>query len=118
MRQNYERVDPKEMRKSGRYAHAKQFKKMQKCNKKLEVYLGRVCRDLERKIKQDQGVQEVFKPTLAIGKNFLNKLKRAKTKLTAYTSQMFIAFPKENLENLMSMEVKYRLLLHKKTALF
>ena len=34
----------------GRYAHARQFKRARKCQKKLHTILGRVIRDVERKV--------------------------------------------------------------------
>jgi len=50
LRQNFNRVGKHEFAKHGRYAHAKQFKRAKKSLKKLKIYLGRVARDVQRKI--------------------------------------------------------------------
>lgn len=49
LRQSYKRKGPQAALKAGRYAHAKQFKRMRKSIKILKTYLGRVVRDIERK---------------------------------------------------------------------
>jgi len=49
LRQSYQRKGPQAALKAGRYAHAKQFKRMRKSIKTLKTYLGRVVRDIERK---------------------------------------------------------------------
>jgi IS5 family transposase len=48
LRQSYARLAPKLARQVGRYAHARQFKRMRKALKKLKGYTGRVLRDLRR----------------------------------------------------------------------
>lgn len=50
LRQSYARLAPKMARQVGRYAHARQFKRMRKALKKLKGYTGRVLRDLRRYI--------------------------------------------------------------------
>jgi len=50
LRQTYIRVAKKAAIMVGRYAHAKQFKRMQRKLKKLRTWLGRVIRDLHRKV--------------------------------------------------------------------
>lgn len=49
LRQSYERKGPQAALKAGRYAHAKQYKRMRRMLKTLKTYLGRVVRDIERK---------------------------------------------------------------------
>lgn len=49
LRQNYKRVGKRLLMQQGRYAHARQFKRARKCQKKLRTILGRVIRDIERK---------------------------------------------------------------------
>jgi len=49
LRQSYQRKEPQVALMAGRYAHAKQFKRMRKAVKTLKTYLGRVVRDIERK---------------------------------------------------------------------
>ena len=50
LRQSYERLGIKAYIKQGRYRHARQMKRAKKELKRLKVYLGRVIRDLGRKV--------------------------------------------------------------------
>jgi transposase, IS5 family len=50
LRQSYARVGKFALIKHQRYAHAKQFKRANKALKKLKTYLGRVIRDIGRKL--------------------------------------------------------------------
>ncbi len=50
LRQNYNRLAPRLVGQVGRYAHARQFKRMRKALKKLKGYTGRVLRDIERQL--------------------------------------------------------------------
>ncbi len=50
LRQNYNRLAPRLAMQAGRYAHARQFKRMRKTLKKLKGYTGRVLRDLRRQL--------------------------------------------------------------------
>jgi transposase, IS5 family len=50
LRQFYARLAPRLALQVGRYAHAKQFKRMRKALKKLKGYTGRVMRDLRRQL--------------------------------------------------------------------
>ena len=52
LHQSYVRVGPKRLFKVNRYAHARQMKRMKGEVKKLRTILGRVARDVERKIDQ------------------------------------------------------------------
>jgi IS5 family transposase len=52
LRQTYVRVAKHAAIKVGRYAHAKQFKRMRRKLKKLRTWLGRVIRDVRRKVPQ------------------------------------------------------------------
>lgn len=60
LRQTYVRVAKKAAVKAGRYAHAKQFKRMRRQLKKLRTYLGRVIRDLRRKLPQPDEALETL----------------------------------------------------------
>ena len=55
LRQSYARLAPRLALQVGRYAHAKQFKRMRKALKRLKGYTGRVMRDLRRHL---QGIPE------------------------------------------------------------
>lgn len=50
LRQNYNRLAPRLAMQVGRYAHARQFKRMRKALKKLKGYTGRVLRDIRRQL--------------------------------------------------------------------
>ena len=50
LRQNYTRLGPRLCGQVGRYAHARQFKRMRKALRRLKGYTGRVLRDIERQI--------------------------------------------------------------------
>jgi IS5 family transposase len=50
LRQTYVRVAKRSVVKAGRYAHAKQFRRMRRELRRLRTWLGRVIRDLRRKV--------------------------------------------------------------------
>ena len=61
LRQTYVRVGKKAAIMVGRYAHAKQFRRMRNRLKKLRTWLGRVLRDLRRKVSQpDVALEELL----------------------------------------------------------
>jgi IS5 family transposase len=60
LRQSYRRVAKKAAMMAGRYAHAKQFKRMNRQIKFLRTRLGRIIRDIRRKIDGDGGLEEAF----------------------------------------------------------
>ena len=51
LRQTYARLAPRLARQVGRYAHARQFKRMRKALRTLKGYTGRVMRDLRRHLR-------------------------------------------------------------------
>lgn len=60
LRQTYVRVAKQAAIMAGRYAHAKQFKRMRKQLKQLRTWLGRVIRDLRRKLPQPNEALEAL----------------------------------------------------------
>jgi transposase, IS5 family len=67
LRQSYARVGKFALIKHQRYAHAKQFKRANRSLKKLRTYLGRIIRDIARKIEGNAWLEEmVFGPILAL----------------------------------------------------
>ena len=52
LRQNYKREAPRLAAQAGRYAHAKQYKRMKKTIKTLRTRVGHVQREVERKLHQ------------------------------------------------------------------
>jgi transposase, IS5 family len=59
LRQSYARVGKFALIKHQRYAHAKLFKRANRALKTLRTYLGRVIRDIARKIENDGWLKEV-----------------------------------------------------------
>lgn len=60
VRQSYVRVAKRAALMAGRYAHAKQFKRCNRELKFLRTRLGRLIRDIGRKIDGDDGLEEAF----------------------------------------------------------
>ncbi len=81
LRQTYVRVGRESAFKAGRYAHAKQFKRMKKEVKNLKNYLGRTVRDIERKTKGFEALQAHFAPLLNKSNRLLLQTKKSKNKL-------------------------------------
>ena len=71
LRQSYVRVGKLALMKHQRYAHAKQFNRANRALRKLKTYLGRVIRDIERKIGGDPGLQATFSPLLILCRRVL-----------------------------------------------
>ena len=77
LRQSYARVGKFALIQHQRYAHAKQFKRSKKALKKLKTYLGRVIRDIERKIEGNVWLQEmVFGDILSLAKRVRDQQQR------------------------------------------
>src|SRR5215475_12390129 len=60
LRQSYKRIGKIALMKHQRYAHARQFNRANKALRKLKTYLGRVIRDITRKITGDDWLQTKF----------------------------------------------------------
>jgi IS5 family transposase len=60
LRQSYRRVGKIALIQHQRYAHARQFNRANRALRKLKTYLGRVIRDITRKIADDDGLQTKF----------------------------------------------------------
>jgi len=65
LRQSYVRVAKHAAMMAGRYAHAKQFKRMNRQIKFLRTRLGRLIRDIARKIEDDGALREIFAVALS-----------------------------------------------------
>src|SRR6476620_9310760 len=68
LRQSYMRVGKFALIQHQRYAHAKQFKRANRMLKKLRTYLGRVIRDIGRKIEGDSGREGTFAQLLLLAR--------------------------------------------------
>jgi transposase, IS5 family len=66
LRQSYARVGKFALIQHQRYAHAKQFKRANRALRTLKTYLGRVIRDIARKIDGDPGLEAAFAHLLSL----------------------------------------------------
>jgi IS5 family transposase len=76
LRQSYTRVGKFALIQHQRYAHAKQFKRANRMLKKLRTYLGRVIRDIGRKIEGDSGLEAVFAQLLMLARRVREQQQR------------------------------------------
>src|SRR5215475_12111848 len=60
LRQSYERIGKIELIQHQRYAHARQFKRANRSLRKLKTFLGRIIRDIKRKIADDDFLHTKF----------------------------------------------------------
>src|SRR5471030_95622 len=66
LRQSYARVGKFALIQHQRYAHAKQFKRANRALRTLKTYLGRVIRDITRKIDSDPALEAAFAHLLSL----------------------------------------------------
>ena len=81
LRQSYQRLGPQALLKAGRYAHARQMRRANREIKRLKTYLGRVVRDIGRKIAGRQDLQPSFHAELAKAERLLAQKRQDKNKL-------------------------------------
>jgi transposase, IS5 family len=80
LRQSYVRVGKLALIKHQRYAHAKQFKRSNKCLRTLKTYLGRIIRDIGRKIAGEEDLEAIFKRPLHLAGRILGQRHRQEAK--------------------------------------
>lgn len=85
LRQSYARLAPRLAKQIGRYAHARQFKRMRKGLTRLKGYTGRVMRDIGRQMDRisDAGLRERITDELALVDRLLRQKPKDKRKLYA-----------------------------------
>jgi IS5 family transposase len=76
LRQSYARVGKFALSRHQRYAHAKQFTRANRALKTLRTYLGRVIRDIGRKIEGDEGLEAAFAKLLALARRVREQQQR------------------------------------------
>lgn len=81
LRQSHTRLAKRAAAKAGRYAHARQFKRMRRELKRLRTYLGRVSRDVSRKIAGDGDLEARFARLLGLIERLLAQKPKDKMKL-------------------------------------
>ncbi|MBV9777148.1 MAG: IS5 family transposase [Acetobacteraceae bacterium] len=80
LRQSYARVGKFALIKHQRYAHAKQFKRANRALRTLRTQLGRVIRDVERKVRDRAGLRGVFAEPLALARRVREQKQRQRGK--------------------------------------
>ena len=85
MRQSYARLAPRLAAQVGRYAHARQFKRMRKALKRLKAYPGRVMRDLRRNLDDlpEGGLRDRIIARLALVSQLLHQQPKGADKIYA-----------------------------------
>jgi len=81
LRQSYARLGPRALRKASSYAHARQFKRAKKEVRQLRTYLGRVYRDILRKILPDPDLHAEFHEELELTERMFDQQRQDKNKL-------------------------------------
>jgi transposase, IS5 family len=76
LRQSYARVGKIALIQHQRYAHAKQFKRASKALRRLRTMLGRVIRDITRKIASRPDLAEVFALPLSLARRIRDQRQR------------------------------------------
>jgi IS5 family transposase len=83
LRQSYARLGKKALRQASRYAHARQMKRARRAIRRLKTYLGRVFRDVRRKLEARPEVAAPFAEPLARVERLLAQQRTDKNKLYA-----------------------------------
>jgi len=81
LRQSYHRVAKRAFVMQHRFSHARQFKKADRQLRKLKTYLGRVTRDIERKISDRPQLHQEFSELIDISRRLLSQKRDSKNKL-------------------------------------
>jgi transposase, IS5 family len=83
LRQNYNREAPRLAAQVGRYAHAKQYRRMKKAIKTLRTRVGRVHREINRKLGQLPQQQQIK------AQDLLNRVQRILTQKTKDKNKLY-----------------------------
>src|SRR3954464_6397472 len=81
LRQAHTRLARRAAVQVGRYAHARQMRRMRRELKRLKTYLGRVYRDVARKVAGDEVLSRRFAPLLGLIERLLTQERTSKNKL-------------------------------------
>lgn len=82
LRQSYARKGPTTALMAGRYAHAKQHKRMHRCIRSQRTILGRLIRDIQRKADEESLAH--LQTTIAQAERLRTQQKKSKNKLYAW----------------------------------
>ena len=81
LRQSYTRKSKQSLVMQSRYAHARQMKPSRKEIRKLKTCMGRVVRDVERKVSGNVELKDRFAPLLEMGHRLLKQKRTDSGKL-------------------------------------
>src|ERR671917_1914535 len=81
LRQAHTRLAKRAAVRVGCYAHARQMRRMRRELKRLKTYLGRVYRDVARKVAGDEVLSRRFAPLLGLTERLLTQERASKNKL-------------------------------------
>ena len=81
LRQNYSKLSKKALFRANRYSHARKMKRAKKEIKRLKTYLGRVFRDIKRKIEGNVELEFYFSDILKIIDRVLEQKRNSKNKV-------------------------------------
>src|SRR5215210_5046253 len=81
LRQSHTRLAKRAAVQVGRYAHARQMRRMRRELKRLKTYLGRVYRDVARKVAGDEDLSARFADLLGLTERLLVQERTTKNKL-------------------------------------
>ena len=81
LRQSYTRKSKQSLVMQSRYAHARQMKRSRKEIRKLKTCMGRVVRDVERKVSGNVELKDRFAPLLEMGHRLLKQKRTDSGKL-------------------------------------
>ena len=83
LRQSYRFVGKRALFRQGRYAHARQMKRAARMTRRLKTYLGRVARDIQRKMADygDPLSQQALQQQLKLAERLLAQTRTSKNKL-------------------------------------
>lgn len=85
LRQTYERSAKKAVFMARRYRHARQHNRAKKMDKQVHNFLGRVARDIGRKISADKALMAIFAEDLAKAQRIFDQTFNPKTKNKIYS---------------------------------
>ena len=85
LRQSYARKAPEALLKVNRYAKARQMKRKRRETRRLKTYLGRVTRDIERKLEgAPESTKSTFRDPLDRAHRLLKQTRKSKSKLLSW----------------------------------
>jgi IS5 family transposase len=84
LRQSYKRLGKQKLLAASRYSHARQMKRARRAVRKLKTYLGRVYRDIQRKLEEAPSLKPHFAESLFLAERVLSQERHDKKKLYSF----------------------------------